>query len=308
MSLSQDESPRHHLDDPAVQRRRLKVELRKLRLAANETQESVARAMEWSKSKVIRIEGGETRITRTDLKALLEHYGVTDEERVESLLTAAKVAREHNWATYRDVHSAGFLRYLDYESSSAIVRNYEDHWVPGLLQTEEYCLAAQKGAYGKSDDVAERRWSARLQRQRLHDRNDPPEMAFVLDESIVRRPIGGTGVMRRQLEQLLAYADMPHITLQVLPIAAGATPGLIGPFVLLEFEEATDDPVLYLEADSRTTREAPEETSTFLDRFLLLADLALKPDESTALVHDAIDRVESTSEIPALVGAEDEKD
>jgi hypothetical protein len=259
--------------------------------------------MEWSKSKVIRIEGGETRITRNDLKALLEHYGVTDEDHVESLLVAAKVAREHNWATYRDVHSAGFLRYLDYESSSAIIRNYEDHWVPGLLQTEEYCMAAQKGAYLKSDDVAERRWSARLQRQRLHDRDVPPEMTFVLDESIVRRPIGGSGVLRRQLERLVAYSEMPHITLQVLPIARGATPGLIGPFVLLEFGEATDDPALYLEADnSRTTKESPEETSTFLDRFLLLTDLALDPDDTVVLIRDAIERAERTTDIPAGVG------
>jgi hypothetical protein len=111
--------------------------------------------------------------------------------------------------------------------------------------------------------------------------------------------------MRRQLEALIAYSEMPHVTLQVLPIARGATPGLIGPFVLLEFGEANDDPVLYLEADSRTTRESPEETSTFLDRFLRLTDLALDPDDTVVLIRDAIERVESTSEIPAGVGKPD---
>jgi transcriptional regulator with XRE-family HTH domain len=289
------DGPSHRrLDDPAVQRRRLKVELRRLRLAADQTQESVARAMDWSKSKLIRIEGGETRITRNDLKVLLGYYGVTDPARIDSLIEAARVAREDRWATYRDVHTPAFLRYLDYESSAALIRGYEDHFVPGLLQVEEYCLELQRAVYGSATDEAERRWSVRLQRQRMHDRDQPPRMRFIIDESVVRRPVGGPAVMTAQLQALVAHSQSSHVSVQILPIEAGATPGLTGSFVLLEFEDPGDDPVLYIEHDSKTTREAPDETTHFLERFLNLEDVALSPDDSVSLFTDEIERLNSS--------------
>jgi transcriptional regulator with XRE-family HTH domain len=120
--------------DPAVQRRRLQIELRKHRQEAGKTQREVAEAMDWSPSKVIRIEKGQVGISRNDLRALLEYYGLTDARTFETLLDMAKDAgRQGTWADYRGVVDPGFLNYLEFESSAWIIRNYESDFVPGLV-------------------------------------------------------------------------------------------------------------------------------------------------------------------------------
>jgi transcriptional regulator with XRE-family HTH domain len=281
-------------EDPAVQRRRLRVELRKLRLDSHRTQREVAQAMDWSASKVIRIENGEVGISSNDLKVLLAYYEVP-EKRLDALLSIARTSRRDPWSALRDVHSPAFLRYLSFESSAKLIRSYELTLVPGLLQTEEFNLKIQSGVWKESIDSAERRWSGRLRRQELHERDDPPEMFFILDEAVLRRRVGGPAVMRRQLERLKQWSAEPHVSLQVYPFSAGAYPGMDGgPFTLLEFANPNDDDLLYLEYASGaiTIRDEPELTRPYTERFLELEDNALTAGDTVVLIDEIIGELE----------------
>lgn len=286
--------------DPAVQRRRLRVELRTLRRARGFTQRDVAEAMDWSPSKLIRMENGDVKIAPSDLRVLLAYYGIDDHAQVEDFVAMARASRKDSWAEFKDVHSAPWLTFLGYESSASLIRNYVTLFVPGLLQTEEYALAVYK-AGGVDKDVAERRWEGRERRQELHDRDDPPEMSFVIDQAALARQIGGQGVLRRQLERLKTYGTMPHVTIRVIPFTSGGYEGLGESFVLLEFPNANDDDLLHIE-DPRggsTMRDDTDQTSAALERFVALEDVALSPDETRQLIDHLID--EST---PRPSGAE----
>lgn len=287
-------------DDPAVQRRRLRVELRRLRQDASMTQRDVARAMDWSTSKLIRIESGEVGISSNDLKVLLDHYGVKEKRRIDSMVEMARTARKESWSDFRDVLKTPFLTYLGFESSAQLIRTYQPLLVPGLLQTEEYARAVLVEAYGDTGLSAERQWQARQRRQELHEQERPPKMFFVIDEAVIHRHVGGPGAMRRQLERLKQWSAEPHVTLQVLPFTAGAHPGMRGPFVLLEFADPSDDDLLYLEhvTGDTTTRDVPEETGPYLDIFYLLEERALTPEDTVKL----LDRVTNELNAAAQLG------
>lgn len=276
--------------DPAVQRRRLRTELRGLRKAAGQTQKDVALAMDWSSSKVIRIENGDVRITPTDLRGLLNYFGVVDQERVDDLVEMARVAKRDSWSEYREAHSAGWVTYLGYESSASLIRNFEPAFVPGLLQTEEYA-GAVFATYGLAKDVADKRWEARLRRQELHDLDKPPQMFFIVDESVIRRAVGGAGVARRQLQRILDLTRAPYIRLQVLPFSAGAHPSMAEPFIVLEFPGGADDDFVYLDRPQGGTAvaEETEVTGLYVERFLALEDLALSADDSRSFIERLID-------------------
>jgi transcriptional regulator with XRE-family HTH domain len=276
-------------NDPAVARRRLKVELRNARKVAGRTQNEVARAMEWSNAKLIRIESGEAKISRNDLKALLEYYGITGRERVEALHDMARTVREEeSWPDYGDLFPASTRRFFGFESSAEIIRVFQPVVVPGLLQTEEYCSALLLQAYEHYRGHVERIWEMRQRRHRLHDRQLPPMMFFIIDEAAVRRPVGGLQAMRRQLAALQEYQEQSHITIQILPFAAGAHPGLTNRFVLLEFEDSNDDDLLYLEEPANEYTDDPEMTGKYLDRFFKLSDIALSPEETVVFLDKVI--------------------
>lgn len=284
-------------EGPAVQRRRLRVELRKLRLDSDQTQRDVAVAMDWSPSKVIRIENGDVGISSNDLKALLGHYGVDDKRRVDRLVDMARNARRESWSEFRGVHSPSFLTYLGYESSSTLVRTYELTVVPGLLQIEEYARAVWRDIFHEPQATADSRWTARQRRQELHEHSRPPKMFFILDEAAIRRRVGGPTVMRRQLVQLKEWAGMDHITLRVLPFATGGHPGMTGPFIVLAFASPDDDDIVHLEfaTGDAVTHDEPEVTSHYVERFYELEDLALSPDDSLALIDDEIGRIDGAT-------------
>src|ERR1700690_1535207 len=253
---------------PVVQRRRLRAELRAARQAAGLTQEQAAKAVDWSLSKIIRIEAGSVGISTSDLKALLSLYGIGDPDRTDELVTLAKAAKERGWwSKYSDFLTANqreLLQLIGYESAASITRNFETLLLPGLLQTEEYARAvirqfAEKATGGEPENAnrAERDNKARedklveirMERQaHLLDLPDPPLMFFVLDEAVVRRQVGGRAAMTRQIRWLLDLADRPYVTVEVVPFTEGAYPGLRGPFVVLEFPDAADDDVVYLES------------------------------------------------------------
>ncbi len=298
---------------PVVQRRRLRAELRAARQAAELTQEQAAKAVDWSLSKIIRIEAGSVGISTSDLKALLSLYGIGDPDRTDELVTLAKAAKERGWwSKYSDFLTANqreLLQLIGYESAASITRNFETLLLPGLLQTEEYARAvirqfAEKPADGEPEDAnraerdrAERDRKARedklveirMERQaHLLDVPDPPLMFFILDEAVVRRQVGGRAAMTRQIRWLLELADRPYVTIEVVPFTEGAYPGLRGPFVVLEFPDAADDDVLYLESPrgDLIRREESEQVLPYRETFEQLRDSSLGPGKTKTFLAD----------------------
>ncbi|MCC5033558.1 helix-turn-helix transcriptional regulator [Streptomyces sp. WAC 00631] len=270
----------------AVQRLRLRTELRKARSRAGLTQRQVAATMEWSPSKLIRIEAGEVAITVNDLKALLAEYAITDRRKTEELLQLARGSRKMPFSEYRDVFGREFLSFLALESSASIIRGFHFFVIPGLFQTEEYIRALSKEtSRGMSQERLDRLVEARLARQELLEGDEGPQIFMVLDESVIRRQIGGPGVMRNQLERLADLASRPRITIQILPFSVGAHQGLLGPYTLFEFSEDGMPDSVYLEnarGESYASND-PEITGKYLEGFWALEDQALKEDMSTVL-------------------------
>jgi transcriptional regulator with XRE-family HTH domain len=273
---------------PVVQRRRLRAELRRARLDIGLTQEQVAAAMEWSLSKLIRIENGTVGISLNDLKAILAHYKITDEERVAELIAMSRGARERSWwSAYRDV-APRLIQLIEYESASFIIRNFQPMLIPGLLQTEEYATTTVKTLRPQAtEQEVSTAVELRMQRQQLLQQAETPLMFFIVDEGAVRRAVGGQEAMRRQIQRLIDESQKPTVTIEVVPFSSGAHPGMQGPFMLFEFPDAEDDDALYVEGpiDGRWNRDDPEEISSFRERFEVLRELSLGPEGSVDLLH-----------------------
>jgi transcriptional regulator with XRE-family HTH domain len=276
--------------NPAVQRRRLRTELRRARLESGLTQEQVATAMDWSLSKLIRIENGTVGISTNDLKAILGHYKI-DEARTAELLALSKGARERSWWNHYREAPPRLIQLIEYESASSIIRNFQPMLIPGLLQTEEYAATMIRNLSPQATpDEVKTGIEIRLKRQQLLQQSEIPLMFFIMDEAAVRRLVGGEEAMRRQIQRLLEVSDIPSVTIEVVPFSAGAHPGMQGPFMLFEFPDAADDDALYLEApnDIRLNRDDQEEISRFRERFEVLRELSLGPHGSIDFLHRLI--------------------
>lgn len=235
--------------------------------------------MDWSPSKLIRIESGAVGVSTNDLRQLLAHYGVADGA-VEEFVTLNKEGRARSWADFPVLLPQARV-YYGLEASAAIIRQFEPMIVPGLLQTEEYTRVLLKGANWPelSDEAIDQHVEARAARQLLLDRDPAPEMFFLLDEAVLRRAVGGKTVMRRQLDRIEELAARDGVTVQVIPFDRGVHPGVTGPFILLEFAE--EDPVLFLESQTeRVTRDDPDAIGNYLDLFQNMErKLATPPDQ-----------------------------
>ena len=281
---------------PVVQRRRLRTELRKARQDAGQTQEQVADAMDWSLSKMIRIEAGTVGISTTDLKALLDHYELDDQDLRSQLVALARAARERSWwSVYRDVAPPGLLQLIGYEAASYIIRNFETLLIPGLLQTEDYARAVipslEEGTTAERLDTLV---EIRMRRQEQVDRDDPPLMFFILDEAAVRRLVGSRDIMRRQIHYLSEMAAKPNVTIEIVPFTTGTHPGLRGPFVIIEFPEPGDEDVLFLEARGDLIRggiSEEGEVSAHREVFEELRRLSLGPDGSITYLRKLADEM-----------------
>jgi transcriptional regulator with XRE-family HTH domain len=238
-------SPPVSRTSPTVRRRRLGIELRRLREAAGLTIDQVAERLECSLSKISRIEKGQVSTTTRDVRDLLEIYGLTGEARDE-LIQLAREARQSGWwkaySDTRGVLAAGM------EAEAATIRQYEALLVPGLLQTADYARALLRVLLpGEDSEEIERRVQLRLKRQAQLTQDDPPTLWVVLDEAALWRPVGGTDVMREQLLRLAELAQLRSVTLQVLPFAAGEHAALDGAFTILGFPEQAHPDIVYVE-------------------------------------------------------------
>lgn len=270
--------------DPTVQRRRLRIELRRARSKAGFTQKQVAEDLGWSPSKLLRIENGQVGISQTDLRALLTHYEVTDTDQIAAFTAMAREGRKQQmWSPFRDVLNPDFMTFLSYEASASLLRQCEQLVVPGILQTEEYARAVihEFATTDLSERDLDRQVEARLLRQSLLEREDAPETFFILDEAAVRRWVGpkpgDARIMRDQLRKLQELSTWPQVSLQIVPFKQGFHFGMRGSFVLLEFPDAEDDDLLFLENNttSVSTREGSEVITHYKERFWQLEEIAV---------------------------------
>jgi transcriptional regulator with XRE-family HTH domain len=277
---------------PLVQRRRLRAELRRARQEANLTQDAVAREMDWSLSKIIRIETGAVGVSTNDLQALLRLYGVTGTQRVRALVALAREARQQTWwSKYRDSISPAYFQFIEYETAATIIRSHEAIIVPGLLQTEEY-IRAMAGLYSSilSPRAIENILEIRTQRQeQAFDRADAPLTFFTLDEVVIRRLANQPALARDQLSHLLAMAERPRVTIEIVPFTAGLSRGMLEPFVILEFEDPSDRDVLYIESvrESIFSHDEEHEITTYRELFEELREASLGPSNT----HDFLEGI-----------------
>jgi len=279
---------------PTVRRRRIAGELRRLREAAGLTHEDVAAELGWHRSKLGRIEGAQfVRLSLTDLRALLDLYGVRDRTERTALETMAKQARERGWwYSYSDVLPNPHATYIGLEAEAVSIRTFQAQLVPALLQTEEYSRAVVRATRMTTRDNDESRRFLELltARQELLARQPPVKLWTVLDQAVLRRQVGGKAVMLAQLERLREAADLPHVTLQVLAEEAGEHAALEGSFTILAFPEQADPDVIYLDAATGGIYlEKPEDRDRYTAVFDHAIAAALSPKDSLALIQRMAD-------------------
>jgi transcriptional regulator with XRE-family HTH domain len=230
---------------PTVRRRRLGIELRRLREHAGLTIEKVATALECSDSKISRIETGRVGATPRDVRDMLDLYGVGGEQR-EALIQVARDARQKDWwQAYSDTFAVPLV---GLEAAASSIRIYGALVVPGLFQTADYARAVIRATRPDLPAAQVERWvQLRMARQELLARDDPPQLCALLDESVVRRPVGSRQVMREQLRHLVEAAALPALQLQVLPFSAGEHAALAGAFSIFGFPDPADPDVVFLE-------------------------------------------------------------
>ncbi|MFJ8594052.1 helix-turn-helix domain-containing protein [Streptomyces sp. NPDC093598] len=271
---------------PAVRRRKLGAELRALRTSAGLTSGEAARLVGWHQSKVSRIETGTSGAKPADVRLLLDAYAVADSQLRELLMALAgsdeSGGRHHWWHAYRGVLPPTYRDFISLESQAGAMRTLETTVVPGLLQTPEYARAVTRAAVeGLPEDRLDTLVEVRLARQDVLRADPPLELSAVLDEAVLRREVGGPGVMARQLERLVEAARLPQVRLQVLPFAAGAHIGVTGPFVILSFSSTSDLDVVVLDhLTSSLYLERKEDLQAYTEAFNALQIHALSPEDS----------------------------
>lgn len=233
---------------PTVLRIALGAQLRRLREACGITAEAAGYAIRGSYAKISRMENGRVSFKERDVADLLMLYGITDKQEQEAFLAMARQANVPGWwQRYSDVLPRWFEMYLGLEQASSVIRTYEPQLIPDLLQTREVAGALiQLGHPGGSSDDIERRIALRITRQEVLTQPEAPNLWAVIDESALWR-LGARSVIRAQVQHLIEMADLPNVTLQVIPIYSRAYAAVGGPFTILRFAEPDLPEIVYLE-------------------------------------------------------------
>jgi transcriptional regulator with XRE-family HTH domain len=275
---------------PTIRRRRLAAQLKGLREASGLTMQDAAERLAISPAKLSKIENAKVSVSQADLKQMQELYGA-DQQLRATLLRIRKEANQKGWweARYGDLRSPA-LELVGLETEANRLRVYSGLLIPGLAQIAEYTRAIlravlrtvsldQKEQLEDLDRLVE----LRMARQKVLT----PVTSLVLDEAALRRPVGGSKVMRRQFEHLIEMAAADNITLQVLPHAAGEHPGMSGAFTIMSFADSADGDIVFVE---NPMRDLYLEEAYEIQRYALMFDqmsaAALNPEESTAFLAD----------------------
>jgi transcriptional regulator with XRE-family HTH domain len=232
-----------------VRRIQLGARLRTLRQAKGLTRDQAGYEIRASESKISRMELGRVGFKERDVTDLLKLYGIDDPTEHQLLLALTREANAPSWwHSYGDVLDTWFHSYLDLEQAAELIRTYEVQFVPGLLQTDAYARAViSLGHADAGADEIDRRTKLRMARKQLFERPDAPRLWAVLDEAVLRRPIGGYDVLRDQIAALLEACESPGVRLQVVPFDSGGHAAAGGAFSILRFPHEELSDVVYLE-------------------------------------------------------------
>ncbi|GAA4617665.1 helix-turn-helix transcriptional regulator [Actinoallomurus liliacearum] len=272
---------------PTVRGRKLASELRRLRDHAGLTTEEAAARLgdDWSRYKVSRIEQAKTKPTINGVTALLDLYGVDSATRAALIELARNAWRRGWWEDYKDLFKKP--SYVALEDDAARIDEWSPQLVPGLLQTDEYAREVIRTWEHGDEASVQRRVMARITRKALLGRAEPPapDLTVVMDEAVLRRPIGGTKVMRSQLHALLDVGERPNVTVRVIPFHVGTHAGLDGPFIVLGFPDCIASDVAYVETKAGATYvESVDSVQRFKLDFEKLKAAALSIEDSVDLI------------------------
>lgn len=279
------------VDGPGVtvRRRQLAIQLRALRRKAGLTAEQVATALDCSPAKISNIETGKGPVRTLDLEAMLKLYQVDEEER-DVLRDLARKARQKGWwQSYRDALPPRFDTYLGLEEDATAISAYTTHIVHGLLETEDYARAFIRAVRLDAEpETVERLVQLRLARQHRLTGDSPLRLWVIFEEVILHRPVGGSDVMRAQLEHLVEMSDRQNVTIQVAPTACGAHAGMDGPFTVFSFGPNSGGDAVYAGGPGGNIYlDQPDEVTGAILRFDHLRASALSVEESRTAIHDA---------------------
>ncbi|MEU9731999.1 helix-turn-helix transcriptional regulator [Streptomyces sp. NPDC048002] len=276
-------------ESPTARRRRLSIELKKLREGSSLTCAQVGEALDWSGSKVNRMETGSGRVQPSDIDALCRFYDTGDELR-EFLKSLARQAKMRGWW---QVHGTGvpewFNVYVGLEQDATTLRQYQCEVIPGLLQTESYASELHTaGAHMRAEDIA-RAVHVRMERQTMLGRPDAPDAWFIVSEGALRHVIGDRAVMRDQLDRVLRCAELPGVTLQVLPFDSGTYP-VTGSFTMLGFPAPEDPDIVYRDGITDAVYlEGEHHVREYTRAFDGLRAAALSPQRSPRLIESILE-------------------
>ncbi|MFF5127202.1 helix-turn-helix domain-containing protein [Streptomyces syringium] len=274
---------------PTARRRRLAIELKKLREDHKLTCNEVGEALDWSGSKVNRLETGSGRVQPSDVDALCRFYCTTDELR-EFLKQLAKDSKLRGWwQAHGTAVPPWFSVYVGLEQGASSLRQYQCELVPGLLQTPAYTAELHRVTNQLAGEELERHVNVRMERQEILHGEDPTDLWAIVHESVLRHHVGGRAVMREQLERMLMASQLKNVTLQVLPFNAGSYPAT-GAFTILGFPEQADPDVVYRDGlTDAVYLEASADVSQYAKAFDTLRATASSPPQSALLIKHVLE-------------------
>jgi len=274
---------------PTVRLRRLAADMRRLREQASLSREDVEARTGINAATLYRLETARVqRPQRRTLVALLDVYGVEDQHRKE-LLDLARDSTRLGAQIFEGAVSDEFNSYLNFEAEARAIANYEALLVPGLLQTERYAYFIVRNIDRElPEQVVERRVAVRMRRQALLHKDEPLRLWAIMDEAAIRRMVGGPIVMGEQLRHLVKMAQEPRITIQIVPFEVGVHTGMDGPFVILEFADPADRPLVFLDsAVGEMYLESDDDVIHYRLLFDHLRAAALNTEQSSRLLESA---------------------
>jgi transcriptional regulator with XRE-family HTH domain len=269
---------------PTLRRRELGARLRALRSEQGLTVEQVAELLLCSPSKVSRMETGQRGATLRDVRDLCRIYEVTDASQVEHMMQLVREGKQQAWWQSYDLDV--YATYVGLEQAAATLSYYQSTIVPGLLQTAEYARAMHGGSMPAefSSERANELVEVRIRRQQVLTRDPALQLLAVLDEAVLHREVGGPAVMAAQLRHLITTANLPNVTLQVIPYSAGAHPAMENMFNIIEFGDVAPR-VVYVEGlMGWLFIEREHDVARYAEVFKYLCDLALDPQETIELI------------------------
>ncbi|WP_405900912.1 helix-turn-helix domain-containing protein [Streptomyces sp. NBC_00727] len=263
--------------------------LQDLRERADLSRDQAAKVLRVTAATVRRMETAEVALKIPYVQALLKAYGISDEENDAFVELAEEANRPGWWQRFHDVLPDWFSMYVSLEGAASLLRMYEPHFVPGLLQTEDYARTVMRtGAIGQTrpEDI-ERHVALRMERQSLLTRPDAPRLWVVMDETVLRRPVGSDEIMRAQVDKLLEATTMPNVTLQIAEFSTGHHPGTYGPFVLFRFAVPELPDMVYSEyLTGAVYFDARPEVASYLEVMDRMAAQAATAQRTKELLRD----------------------